>query len=230
MLTEVNNINEKRQYLADHLPSGVGILSKNMPHSVDYRLLLATAVELVKSDKYFNDLLESFFLQNDKLVAEWEEFVGIPSECIAIAQTLQDRIALILFKLRARAVFTYNDYIRIAELIGYKILNVSYSGDSEFRFPLKFPIKFSPPPYSVIFEIEGEFLGNAPRFPLKFPITFRTGSNFDLLICIFNKLKPLHKNFIYNFTAPVDQTFALVGADGNIIVGDDGQEITGKLN
>jgi len=189
-----NDINKQAQSLADYLPNGKVWQAKNIAGSNFRKLLLGLGAELLRTEQKMNEVISEFyFTSTTQLIKEWEKTLGIPDDCISIADTLQGRINNILLKLSMWEVVTAQDFVNIAQVVG---LTTTVSGGK--RWQTETPtIDFSSDK-EARFTIVVDFYIPKTTFPYEFPITF--GSPLvKIVIAIFEKLKPANTQLIYRY-------------------------------
>ena len=131
------------------------------------------------------------------MLEEWETAVGIPDDCFSRNATKEQRREQVLLKLVGMNATTKEQFIKIADILGYNI-DVSNGVDTS-TFPLTFP-------FLLMDEEEKEFIivvkilsePEAETFPLTFPFTLN--SDFpEILKCLFEKIKPAHTRVYYQY-------------------------------
>lgn len=187
-LFKETTVEEQAQILANFLPNGKLFEAKNISDSL-YRAFLRG---LGQTNKQAADLLSFFSEQLDisateAFLDEWEATVGIPDSCFSGTGTDDQRRRDILTKLAALGVQTAQDFINVAAIFGFTVKVYSQAEAYPGHDP-KFTIVVE---YAIV---------SANVFTLYFPIYFGD-PEVNILVCLFNKLKPANCRIIFTNTA-----------------------------
>lgn len=184
---------EHANLFAQLLPGGKAMTAKFVPGSNLRKFIEGITIE----QKRIFDLLCDFLEERDPrdtniFIEEWESALGIPDDCIPMANTLDQRREYILLKLTSLSVQTEEDFIRLGETLGFTIRFGRPPG-----FPYTFPFQFG---------------NDAGGFPYTFPFTFSDSTAYsiaifgdfssdpdkaDVLQCLIRKLIPAYKNVTF---------------------------------
>lgn len=197
--------------LLRHLPSGMWwdayrIADKNLnklwrAFGAAYDDMSAALCGLVKE-------LSPFTTEN--MITEWERAVGLPDPCLPIAATLEERRALVIFRLAKKRWVTARDWMDLAALFGYTIsITPGWYVQEPQLFNYEFPLGFDRFPklgrFRVYIDIENvDFAGfefGAPGVNQNagFPIPFGdTDPNVNALMCLIQRVKPANVVVIWN--------------------------------
>jgi uncharacterized protein YmfQ (DUF2313 family) len=149
-------------------------------------------------------IVESRVGTTNQLLTEHETDYGIPDECTDLANTTSERKKILLSKIIAVGQQDKDYFIEIALTLGYTITIDEFS-------PFICGVGVSGDPcgdHVVLFHWRVNIVGGKGAI-----IQFKSGSSqsgdpikflpgFDLLKCIFAKLKPAHTVIIWNVTGP----------------------------
>ena len=190
------SVEQQAQIIANYLPNGELFQGKMQDESV-YRNFLRG---LGYTNKTVADLIELFAEELDisttsLFLDEWEASVGIPDSCFqgkydetGAIRSDDLRRRDILVKLASLGLQTSADFVALALLFGYVIEVYSQAE----------------PPYSVVgtdakFTIVVKYAFTYTySFTYTFPIHFGSDSPINILICLFEKLKPANCRVIYD--------------------------------
>ena len=165
------------------------------------RLLTGLAIEIGRiENKLSEDIYEAYFINEDKdgLLEEWESILGIPDSCFTIeGKTRQERIDQVLAKLRMSSVWTEQDYIDFAAILGFTVTIEQAIENGTFPVIFPFPLG-SPKEFRFTMIVNLELALKPESFAYTFPFTFTEDSTI-LIVCLFNKIKQANVNIIYNY-------------------------------
>ena len=121
-MPKTRTLEEYTNATAQKMPEGKLYNAKDIENSNLRDLLKGLSQEFV----YVNDKLNEILNEHDprittKFIGEWEKALGIPDDCIKVAETLEERRLNILLKIKASGLTTKQDYIDLAELAGLEI-------------------------------------------------------------------------------------------------------------
>lgn len=177
--------------LAQHLPSGPAWEAKIRPESNFYKILRGLVKELSRVEAQIQDVADEHDIdQTLNLLPEWEESVGIPDSCFTTEVSLEQRRTNVKLKLgRLNGTVTNQDFVDIAEILGFEVEIIP--GSTFALFPLSFPLPFVASPTVARFTMRVQVNNTPPPgvFPIAFPLIF-TGASSNILECVFNILKP----------------------------------------
>lgn len=118
----MRNLLSEANILAYFLPSGRTFANKFVEGSNVRRTLKGlAATALVVNEKLARVAIEYFPDTTTDLIGEWEQLVGIPNDCFKGDGDIETRRIHVLAMLRAWGVQTEQDFIDLAELLGYTI-------------------------------------------------------------------------------------------------------------
>lgn len=187
--------------MAQSLPKGRLFQAAGKDGSNLRRLLKGLAIEIERIEKkLINEVYEAYFINElkDGLLEEWEKILGIPDTCFTIfGKTRDERVLQVLAKLKMQYVVTEQDFIDFALILGFVV--TIEQGIEIGMFPVMFPFPLGTPKelrFTMIANLE------ASLAPLSFPYTFPfelTDDSANLIVCLFDKLKPANTNNIYNY-------------------------------
>ena len=173
--------------------------AKNRDDSTLRKILLGLASEWLNFRDKINEVVNEYNPQKTTaLIQEWEEFVGIPDDCIPVASTIEQRRLNVLLKLSGINVTTEKQFKNVASILGYNI-EVS-NGVSTSTFPLTLPfllISEASAPFTIVITLPSSIKPNG--FPLTFPFTL-TSQQPAILDCLFNKLKPANTQLFFRYS------------------------------
>ena len=173
--------------------------AKNRDDSTLRKILLGLASEWLNFRDKINEVVNEYNPQKTTaLIQEWEEFVGIPDDCIPVALTIEQRRLNVLLKLSGINVTTEKQFKNVASILGYNI-EVS-NGVSTSTFPLTLPfllISEASAPFTIVITLPSSIKPSG--FALTFPFTL-TSQQPAILDCLFNKLKPANTQLFFRYS------------------------------
>lgn len=173
--------------------------AKNRDDSTLRKILLGLASEWLNFRDKINEVVKEYNPQKTTaLIQEWEEFVGIPDNCIPVASTIEQRRLNVLLKLAGINATTEKQFKNVASILGYNI-EVS-NGVSTSTFPLTLPfllISEASAPFTIVITLSSSIQPSG--FPLTFPFTL-TSQQPAILDCLFNKLKPANTQLFFRYS------------------------------
>lgn len=198
-LTETHNIEQQTDSLADYMPSGYVFEAKKVPDTNLRKLLEGFAGLLVDAEEKINLVASEYDITTTtEFIEEWEGFVGIPSDCFLVADTLEQRRKNVLIKLTALGVQTKEEFEALGVLLG---ITITVSPVAEYAvFPMTFPIIFFDSAKAARFTmlVEYECEGNC-AFPYIFPLEFDS-QLVETMKCIIRKLTPANVALMFRRT------------------------------
>lgn len=173
--------------------------AKNRDGSTLRKILIGLASEWLNFRSKINEVSNEYNPKTTtKLIEEWEEFVGIPDDCIPVASTIEQRRLNVLLKLAGINATTEAQFKNVASILGYNI-EVS-NGVSTSTFPLTLPfllISEASAPFTIVITLPSSIQPNG--FALTFPFTL-TSQQPAILDCLFNKLKPANTQLFFRYS------------------------------
>ena len=173
--------------------------AKNRDGSTLRKILIGLASEWLNFRSKINEVSNEYNPKTTtKLIEEWEEFVGIPDDCIPVASTIEQRRLNVLLKLAGINATTEKQFKNVASILGYNI-EVS-NGVSTSTFPLTLPfllISEASAPFTIVITLPSSIQPNG--FTLTFPFTL-TSQQPAILDCLFNKLKPANTQLFFRYS------------------------------
>jgi len=195
------NINDYISSSASLFPNGFAWIQKKIINSSFYKLLKAISFSFFDLDKNITNILNEIDISKTEIfLTDWEKKLQLPSEYIDIADTKAQRRQNILAILRSHIVYTEQDWIDIAKILGFDIIvNDLYEISS---FPWTFPFIFGGTDEENAFTIVVTFLNigesNLGAFPWTFPHTFYEDTT-KYVRGIFDMIKPAYINILYRY-------------------------------
>jgi len=191
-----NTVEENTQALADLLPQGVAWEAKNLEESNMYKLLRALSKEFKRVQSKVNEFVTEHDPETTiNLIEEWEAAVGIPDDCFKNDVSLDLRRKQVVAKLAKMNVQTAKDFIDLAAYFGYSVIIKDITEGSTFPLTLPFTLGGDSSGTMHVKFVDLDTPGNV--FPLTLPFTL--GGDSNIIICIFNKLKPSTVEIIYSY-------------------------------
>lgn len=173
--------------------------AKNRDGSTLRKILIGLASEWLNFRSKINEVSNEYNPKTTtKLIEEWEQFVGIPDDCIPVASTIEQRRLNVLLKLAGINATTEAQFKNVASILGYNI-EVS-NGVSTSTFPLTLPfllISEASAPFTIVITLPSSIQPNG--FTLTFPFTL-TSQQPAILDCLFNKLKPANTQLFFRYS------------------------------
>lgn len=173
--------------------------AKNRDGSTLRKILIGLASEWLNFRSKINEVSNEYNPKTTtKLIEEWEQFVGIPDNCIPVASTIEQRRLNVLLKLAGINATTEAQFKNVASILGYNI-EVS-NGVSTSTFPLTLPfllISEASAPFTIVITLPSSIQPNG--FTLTFPFTL-TSQQPAILDCLFNKLKPANTQLFFRYS------------------------------
>jgi len=173
--------------------------AKNRDGSTLRKILIGLASEWLNFRSKINETSNEYNPKTTtKLIEEWEQFVGIPDDCIPVASTIEQRRLNVLLKLAGINATTEKQFKNVASILGYNI-EVS-NGVSTSTFPLTLPfllISEASAPFTIVITLPSSIQPNG--FALTFPFTL-TSQQPAILDCLFNKLKPANTQLFFRYS------------------------------
>jgi uncharacterized protein YmfQ (DUF2313 family) len=191
-------LDQQADKLAQYLPDSKDFEAKNIEGSQLRKILIGLASEFLRTREQVNYIYDQYDPRaTEDMLENWEEMVGIPDDCFSRNATREQRREQVLLKLVGMNATTREQFIKIADILGYNIdvLNgVDYS-----TFPLTLPfllMEDDEKEFIIIIKILSE--PEAETFPLTLPFTLN--SDFpEILKCLFEKIKPAHTRIYYQY-------------------------------
>lgn len=190
---------QQTDVLAGYLPNDDLHAKKNKEGSNIRKILIGLASQWLRFRDTANEIYDEYDPENTTdLIEEWEEFVGIPDECLSNDGTLEQRRLNILLKLAGINATTAKQFETIAEVLGYTVTVETGIDTSTFPFTLPFILlSAAEAPFTIVVTLDA---ADAPSgFPLTFPFSLTDGTP-DILLCFFEKLKPANTNLVFRYS------------------------------
>lgn len=116
------------KFLVKLFPEGpiwAGLLKQKYMESA----LFAISEELNTFEHFFKSVQDAFLLKegNFSLLPKWEEFVGPLSPCVKLPSDENDRLKLVIAKLRARGDQRIEYYLSLIRAMGYEVSEVKHT-------------------------------------------------------------------------------------------------------
>jgi len=182
--------------LSDHMPQGRAWGSKNIPGSNMRGIIRGLAIDFLKVQEQIYELSQQFDINlSIDLLPEWETSVGIPDDCIFDLSTLIERRENILGRFSKIPVVTKEDFENLALLLTGLTVTVEPGIDYEEVFPLTFPITFGEEGARFIMYVT--FGASSESFTYTFPFDFPAPERFDIVKCVFARVRPANVRIIY---------------------------------
>lgn len=179
---------EVQKSLSDYLPGGVLWEGARIP-GTNLNALIAGLSGILLDVEIFNQIYNSEFIPSSEglnFLENWEKVLVIPDGCFPGPQESDREIRRlhVLVKLASLGVQTSDDFIRLAEILGFPGTEVKSGIDGGIAEPEG--------QFTII--VNFQFVGN--EFPLIFPLPFGS-DQFNILECLFLKLKPANCKIIF---------------------------------
>jgi len=198
MLREITQT-QQADILAQYLRDDNLHEAKNREDSTLRKILIGLASEWLNFRSKINEVSNEYNPKTTtQLIDEWEQFVGIPDNCIPVASTIEQRRLNVLLKLAGINATTEKQFKNVASILGYNI-EVS-NGVSTSTFPLTLPfllISEASAPFTIVITLPSSIKPSG--FPLTFPFTL-TSQQPAILDCLFNKLKPANTQLFFRYS------------------------------
>lgn len=175
-----------RQQVSEHMPGGRAWAAKNREGSNVYAVVSSCAAQFNVVQQQIEELARQFDVSlSSDLLPDWEKSVGIPDDCLGLANTLEERRQNVIDRLRRAPVVTKADFEALGQaLIGQQV-TVTPGKEIE-TFPIPFPIVLSNTPSRFkLYVTIGELTGFVYDFPFAFG-----NLRSDILECVFRKVAP----------------------------------------
>lgn len=181
------------QQAADSLPVGRAWASKNISDSNTRKLLNSIAVAHNLTQQQIELLDDEFRIdQTTDLLREWEISVGIPDECLGTSETLAQRRAAVIDKMKKVPLVT------LADLQGY--IDNLFDGLGVTLFAVTdYPFGVAPA-VNLKFLIVAEVLLTTEGFEYDWEVPFYGGIDTEELECVLNKVIPSNVLLIIELT------------------------------
>lgn len=189
---------QQTNILAQYLPDNKLFEQKYNDAANIRKLLLGLAVEFGRKRGVLNDIRNEYFPSGTtQFLSDWERQVGIPSDCIPVAATDQERRDRILLKLASINATTKKQFENIITALGFAG-TVSNATD-ESGLPLTLPfilISEDERPFTIIVTLDASLQGEV--LPLTLPFTLSSAVP-EILECLFNRLIPAHCQVYFRY-------------------------------
>lgn len=191
-MLEVRTKTQQADILAQYLRDDRLHHSKNKEDSVLRKILIGLATGWLDFRDKINEVSKEYNPNvTTALLEEWEEFVGIPDSCIAVAFTAEQRRLNILLKLAGINVTTAKQFKNIALILGSQI-----EVGSGVDFYPTIPIDEASAPFTIVITLP--IVDQDFRFPLILPFKL-SADEPSIINCLFNKLKPANTQVYFRY-------------------------------
>lgn len=192
---------EQAQILAQELPNGQNLTSKILVEKNLYKFLLGVGIECSQSESYIHEMVRQHDISvTENLIEEWERAVGIPDSCFSGTGTIEERRRDVIAKISSFGVSTEQQFIDLAAQYGYTI-TIEHRNFNSTPFDMQFDYPLGSGDNAGKFVMFVIFEGVSPpqnTFDMMFDYIFDDGP-YNIVICLFNKLKPANTLIIYEF-------------------------------
>lgn len=192
--------------LAANLPSGRIWLNKWKGGSVLRRLLNGLAPTFRRMDEALERFVDqSYPPETVNFLAEWEAALGIPDDCLPVANTIAERQRNVEIKLLILAgIQTEPEFAALGQLFGLDIAvhsGIDHVPVSDGGFGRFLPELLVPSDFTDVLEARNtmvvvETFPPDIIFPWPFPLQFATGGQ-NSLRCLLRTLAPAHLAVIF---------------------------------
>ena len=184
--------------LAAFLPDGKMFRAKYINESNLNKLLLGFGAELLRVHQTIDEFVCNYLINNSSFfIDEWELMVGIPDDCFPGAGSIEERTQHVLVKLASLNVIVEQDWIDLAAILGFEIC-IKNGGEAGI-YPLSYPIEYFATAKEARFTMIVFIKGIPPTvYPLTYPLNYSSSAD-NILICVFEKLKPADTNLLFRF-------------------------------
>lgn len=199
-----HTLEEQRSALAKFFPANCIFSARDIPDKNFFKLLEGYAKEFVRMECAMVEVQSQQNPENTTIfIEEWEKSLGIPDDCFDVNGTIEERRLNIVVKFALMNIQTRPDFISLAATYGFEI---EISNLAVNTFTYTFPIVFATgDPLEQNFVVIIKFLNATPidddAFPYIFPIVFAE-PNVNIIQCLFNKLKPVDVELVFEFAEP----------------------------
>lgn len=217
-ITKEQQVNILAQYLRDDILHA----GKNIQGHILRRFLEGFAVPFLDFRNNLIQLETEMDINKANALLDFYEFlVGIPDDCLPIADTIELRRRNILLKFAWVQGNLKKQFEYILTLLGVTTFTVQSASENS-TLPLTLPfILFSAEEVNYTMVVTLPLSIRPQTLPQTLPFTLGSAT-FDLIRCLFNKLKPAHTQIFYQFFNDVEYTYIPVTDDGYAIITDDG--------
>ena len=181
-------IEEVIRSLAAYLPGGPLWEGALIP-GTNINAVIAGLSGLLLDTEVFNRIYNTEFIPSSNgtnFLENWEKAIGIPDDCFP-GSDLNDRDIRrlhVLVKLASLGVQTADDFVRLAEILGYVGTTVTSGIDEGIPEP--------DGQFTIVVKLADEGIG----FIYDFPIVFVSNQQ-TIVECLFRKLKPDNCDIIF---------------------------------
>lgn len=193
---------EQADVIAQYLPNNPCFIDKNIDNTVLRNILLGLASQWMQVRSYNNEVYNEYNPETTtKYISEWEQMVGIPNECIPIANTLEERRKFILLKLAGLYAETEQQIINIASILGLSITISKGEEASVISENLTIPfilIGEKQAPFTIVINITAGNEGDTISDELIIPFTIIDDIT-DVFACLIVKIKQANTFIVINY-------------------------------
>ncbi|MCK5591696.1 MAG: DUF2313 domain-containing protein [Candidatus Pacebacteria bacterium] len=180
---------DNNKILPAYLPDGKVFEAKNKPGSNTYKFLDALLKSFVLFERNIDDVLKEMNISTtEDLIARWEKEYGIPSSCITVATTLEERRNNIIRKVNMEGVQTIQDFTDLIESFGFEtIVRPGYYFNPTYKFYVYVDLS------ATLNEEIYPFDDNGYPFILLYELS--TG----IIECIMRRLVPANVDLVFRY-------------------------------
>lgn len=199
-LFDRHTLDQVTQSLANFMPNGCVWSNKNLPDTIQHKLLRGLSGELQRVEETLIEWTSQFDPRTTTdFIQRWERVVGIPDGCFLGTEELEIRRKHVVAKFLSIGVTTEQDFIDLAAFLGVQI-TIEHLPEESFLLPydMPFDLEIGAPQSRFVMVVVG--IGVTLNVP-PYPVPFTPGSAVDSPIaCLFDKLKPANTFIIYRET------------------------------
>lgn len=189
-LLDAPTLDQTADNLALHLPQGRAWESKSIEGTNLRALVKASALPFNSIEQIVELIAREFDInQTTLLIDEWEKSVGLPDTCLGPLIDIEDRRALVIERLRKRAVVTLEELQAAIDVIFPGVGIALYAGTDYYTFEYSFELDFIGG-INERFVIVATVPPQNPQFEYSFEFDFERGVDLDKLRCYLRKIIP----------------------------------------
>lgn len=187
------------QQMADSLATGRAWGKRNVPGSNTRKLINSLAVAHNLVQQKVEDLNNEFQInQTFDLLADWEESVGIPGECLGTSETLAQRRQAVIDRLGKMPIVTLEQMQAYVDALFPGLGVTLYPGYEYYGFEYDFEVPFLGDISDKWLLVAAVPLSDA-SFEYEFEMEFEGGVDTTQLECLLNKINPAPVYVIIEF-------------------------------
>ena len=182
--TDSNN-----KILPSYLPDGMVFDAKNQHGSNMFKFLNALLKSFVLFERTMDDVLKEMDITTtEDLISRWEREYGIPSSCMTIATTLEERRLNIARKISMVGVQTVQDFTDLIESFGFStIVRPGYYFNPLYKFYVYVDLSASLNEEIYPFDDNG------------YPIILLYALKTNIIECLMRKLVPANVDLVFRY-------------------------------